>query len=347
MLAEFALWWVSQMRSLAPGFLAPSGRREDALIIAFDGPATGFEKQLSGTLVLRREGRESGLRALDLTRPLPSGLAPHLATGLRLPRGAMLCHDVVLPLAAARDLPAVLGFEMDRLTPFSADEVYWSVSGLTFDRARAKLSLTLSIVLRAQVDALRTALARINVAPSFVEADIQAGFKAGSRAETGRISLTTPGRQPGQRLRQSLLVLCGVLALACLVTPFLRQQIALDAATQDIAAALPAANRAQALRQQLTAAAQGRTAIAQARHAGDALQVLATLTAALPDGTWLSDLTLKSGDLTFDGQSSNAAQLITLLSAVPGLRAPSFTAPVTRTADGKADLFSMHVTVAE
>ncbi|HYP62712.1 MAG TPA: PilN domain-containing protein, partial [Acidocella sp.] len=76
-------------------------------------------------------------------------------------------------------------------------------------------------------------------------------------------------------------------------------------------------------------------------------QVLAILTDALPDDTWLSDLTLKNGDLTFDGQSANAAQLIGLLSAVPGLRDPSFTAPVTRTADGKADLFSLHATVSE
>ena len=335
MLAEFALWWVSQMRSLAPGFFVTSGRREDALIIAFDGLATSFEERLAGTLLLRREGRESCLRTLDLTHPLPAGLAPHLATGLRLPRGAMLCREVVLPLAAARDLPAVLGFEMDRLTPFSADEVYWSVSDLTFDRARAKLSLTLSIALRVQVDALRAALARINVAPAFIE------------TEMGRIDLAGTAQQPGRRLRKGLSILCGLLALACLATPFLRQQMALDATAQDIAAATPAADKAQALRQQLTAAAQGRAAIAQARHAGDALQVLSLLTAALPDGTWLSDLTLKSGDLTFDGQSANAAQLITLLSAMPGLRNPSFTAPVTRTADGKADLFSMHVTVSE
>lgn len=331
MFAEFALWWISQMRALAPGLLAPSGRKADALIIALDS----LTDQPHGTLLLRREGREHHLRTLDMAQPVPASLAPHLPTALRLPHGAVLHRNVVLPLAAARELTAVLGFEMDRLTPFTADELYWSISNLTFDRARAKLSLTLSIVLRAQVDALRAALARINVAPSFIE------------AESGRINLGLPGPQPGRRRRMGLSALCGILALACLATPFLRQQMALNAAAQKIAAAMPAAGKAQALRQQLTAAAQGRAAIAQARHAGDALQVLATLTAALPDDTWLSDLTLKLGDLTFDGQSGNAARLINLLSAVPGLRAPSFTAPVTRTADGKADLFSMHVTVSE
>jgi general secretion pathway protein L len=334
MLAEFALWWLAQMRALAPGLLARPAVLPDALIIAFDGPAASLTGQTGGALLLRRAGQEGFAQRLDFTRPPPAGLPPHLATGLRLPRNAVLSREVVLPLAAARDLHAVLGFEMDRLTPFAADEVYWGVRGLSVDRAREKLSFTLSIVLRAQADALCTALARIGLAPSFIE------------TETGRIALAATG-QPPQRLRHGLALLCGALALACLATPFLRQQMALDAAAQKIAAATPAAGMAQILRSQLTAAAQGRAAIAQARHAGDALQVLSLLTAALPDGTWLSDLTLKSGELTFDGQSANAAQLITLLSAVPGLRAPSFTAPVTRTADGKADLFSMHVTVAE
>ena len=332
MLAEIALWWVGQMRSLAPGLLARPHHQPDALIIAIDAAAG---EEITGTILLRRDGRETGLQRLDLNRPLPAGLLPHLATGLRLPRSAVLSREVVLPLAAARDLPNVLGFEMDRLTPFAADEVYWGVSGVTPDRARAKLRLTLSIVLRAQAEALRNALARVNLAPSFIE------------TAAGRIELAATRVQPGLGLHRGLSALCAVLALACLVTPFLRQQIALDQAAQEITAATPDARAAQELRQQLATAAQGRAAIAQARHAGDALQVLSVLTAALPDDTWLSDLTLKAGDLTFDGQSANAAQLIGLLSAVPGLRDPSFSAPVTRSADGKADLFSLHATVAE
>ena len=91
----------------------------------------------------------------------------------------------------------------------------------------------------------------------------------------------------------------------------------------------------------------GRAAIAAARRQGDALQILAALTQALPDDTWLADLSLKPGNLTMDGQSADAAKLIALLAAVPGLQDPSFTAPVTRTNDGKADLFSLRVGVAK
>ena len=109
----------------------------------------------------------------------------------------------------------------------------------------------------------------------------------------------------------------------------------------------PAARTAETLRARLAAAASSRAAIAAARRQGDALQVLAALTQALPDNTSLSDLSLKSGTLTMDGQSADAARLIALLSAVPGLRNPGFTAPVTRTSDGRGDLFSLRAGVAE
>lgn len=328
MLVEIFTWWAGQMRALLPGGARRVSRQPDALIVAIDRL-----EDVTGTIILRRDGAETVLQPLALDQHLPAITTPHLATGLRLPQGAVLCRDVLLPLAATRDLQAVIGFEMDRLTPFTASEVFWGVSSVTPDRLRGRVSLRLAIVLRAQVEALTQTLARGGLVPSFIE------------AEAGRIELATGRTRQGRGLQSVLPPLCGMVFIACLATPFLRQQMALNAEARSIAAYQPAADTAQALRQQLFAAAAGHSAIAQARRAGDALQVLSTLTSALPDDTWLTDLTLKSGDLTFDGQSGNAARLIGLLSAVPGLREPSFTAPVTRTADGKADLFSMHVTV--
>lgn len=334
MLAEFARWWMEQMRALAQPLLPPPTALPDALIAAIEGDIEGHTAEgVTGTLLLRRDGKETALRRLSPTAR-PPAVPGHLATGLRLPPGSVLSRELVLPLAAARDLRAMIGFEMDRLTPFAADELYWSTSNVTADRARAKLRLTLAIVPRRQVESLRAGLARCHVRPAFIEA-------GAARIELGG------QRMSGRWRRQGLPALCAVLVLACIATPFARQQVALDAAATSIAAATPAARVAQDLRRQLAGAAQGRAAIAQARHAGDALQVLATLTAALPDGTWLGDLTLKQGALSFDGQSADAAGLIGRLSAVPGLRDPSFTAPVTRTADGRADLFSLRATVAE
>lgn len=336
MLAEIAAWWIGHMRSLLPGEAARASRKPDALIVAIDrfgNNGTGHGMKPAGSVLLRRNGVETRLQPLGLDRPLPVGQLQRLPTALRLPHGTVICREVQLPMEAARDLPAVISFEMDRLTPFTIDELYWGISSVTPERAQGRIKLRLSIVLRAPVEALLHALATTGLTPSFIE------------AEAGHINLTAPYQRRRPGLRTILLVICGVLFVACLAAPFIRQQLVLNAGARAIASYQASTNTAQALRQQLITAAAGRAAVAQARHAGDALQVLATLTSALPDGTWLNDLTLKSGDLTFDGQSANAAKLIGRLSAVPGLHDPSFTAPVTRTADGKADQFSMHVSV--
>jgi general secretion pathway protein L len=330
--AEIATWWLAQMRSLIPEALR-GDTGQDALLIAIDrpDPALPLHAAPSGTLWMRKRGEETLFGRLPATgAPLP---ANRLDVGLRLPPGTVLTRDVTLPLAAARQVSSVMRFEMDRLTPFAADALYWGISGVAADRARGRLHLQLAFVLREPLEPLLQTLAQQQLFPSFIE------------APNGRIALNAaPARM--RVLPAALPVLCGLLALACLASPFLRQQIALNAAAQVIAQQQPAAQIAMRLRSRLSTAAYGRTAIAQAQRAGDAMQVLAELTDALPDGTWLDDLTLKSGILTFDGQSADAAALIGRLSAAPGLQDPSFTAPVTRTADGKSDQFSLQAAVA-
>lgn len=339
MLAEFADWWVHQMRSLLPAGMLHGATQPDARVIAIErlDPASGRLPQ--GAILLRRNGLERTIGALDLEHGTPAGplatATPGLATGLRLPRGTLLCRAVVLPLAAARNIEAVIGFEMDRLTPFAAEELFWGLGSVQPDRTHGQVRVQLFFILRARVETLLQALRRIGFNPAFIEAG------------ESRIDLASEHRPAARWKQRSLGALCAILALCCLASPFLRQQIALDAAAQNVAAIAPAAEAAQGLRRQLEIAASGQAAIAEARRQGDALQVLASLTEALPDGTWLNDLLLKSGDLTFDGRSSNAAALISRLSAVPSLNNPSFTAPVTRTADGSADEFSMHATVQE
>lgn len=325
MLTSLFAWWIAQMRALLPPALARRVAAQESLIIDIDR----LDDTQQGRLLLRRDGQERLLHGLKAAEP---ALA-RLPTGLRLPRGLVLSREVSLPHAALRDLPAVLGFEMDRLTPFSAQELVWSVSGIRPDRARGRVKLRLTFAPRAPVEALLARLAGLHLAPGFIE------------AESRRIELARPRHGSARPRWASLQAACAVLGLLCLAAPFIRQQFALNATAQAIADAAPAAHTAMALRHQLAVTASGRSAIAAARQSGDALRVLAVLTGALPDDTWLSDLTLKSGDLTIDGQSGNAAQLIGLLSTVPGLHDPGFTAPVTRTADGKADLFSLHATV--
>jgi general secretion pathway protein L len=330
MLNEIWAWWLRQVKSLIPAAWRGTGG-EDAVIVRIDRLDEDPERS-EGAILVRRRGAETFAAPLRFSGAAFAG-APHLATALRLPPGTVLRRDVRLPAAAERDLVRVLGFEMDRLTPFSPDEIFWGVGGVRRD-APGAIRLNLLITLRAPLENLLAALARGKLRPGYVE------------DEGGRIALS-PGLAPRKkRFYAALYGLCAVLALACVAIPVIRQQNALDAAQARIDALSPAAHEAMRLRQRLSIAASGQAAVAAAQAHGDALGTLAALTSALPDGTYLTDFTLKSGELTFDGESSNAAQLISLLAAAPNFQNPGFAAPVTRSINGDTDLFSIHLTVA-
>jgi general secretion pathway protein L len=331
MLIQFLSWWWRQILSLAPARLRRPAVLPDAVIVSIahlaDAPG-----ESSGAVLLRRGGAETVTAPLRLDGGATLAPPARLPTVLRLPRGSVLRRDMTLPAAAERDLGSVVAFEIDRLTPFTAEEIFWGVEGMRRD-AGQKLKFSLLLTMRAPVEALLEALARQNLKPAYIE------------DESGRIALTGQAARTGWLPRYGMAALCAVLLVVCLAIPFIRQQMALQDTQAQIDALRPAALEAAALRTKLAAAQSGQAAIAAAAQAGDALQTLAALTDALPDGTWLTDFTLKSGDLTIDGQSSNAAKLIALLAAVPGFHDPVFVAPVTRAMNGQADIFSIRTSV--
>ena len=73
---------------------------------------------------------------------------------------------------------------------------------------------------------------------------------------------------------------------------------------------------------------------------------MAAVTGALPDNSFLTELTLNHGKLEIAGQSAAAAALLAALSAYPILTNVAFSAPVVRNAGGQADLFSIQSDVA-
>ena len=108
------------------------------------------------------------------------------------------------------------------------------------------------------------------------------------------------------------------------------------------AALRPAVAEAERLRQQLTGEATAWQALATARRSvGSPLEMLALLTEALGDDTYLTSLSLRQRKLTAAGRSGSAAKVIAALAASPSIREPGFTAPVTRDEIGGKEMFSI------
>ncbi len=342
MVNEFLSWWSRQLLSLAPARFMSGNRRSGPALFALARPG---ERAAGLDLVLRRRGQDAALGRFGLDDAGMRGMRAALAgrpradsVVLRLPAGQVLEQSVALPLAAERDPERVLHYEMDRLTPFAPDEVYWGWSVARRDRARGQLHLFLLVVPKAGLLPQVSALEAVGAPPTALEGP-------GADGLSRRIALRRP-RSGRERWRRRGLAAataaCAVLAVVAAGLPFVQQSAASDAVEAHIAALQPAVAQADTLRREIAAAAGSNDVLAAERaRVGNALGVVATVTNVLPDDTYLTDLRLQGRVLTLTGQSAAAARLIGLLADEPALRNPAFTAPVTRNEPGRAEGFAI------
>src|SRR5271166_1041544 len=137
MLLDFVLWWARQVRALLPRRLLADIDRADALLV--DAQWADAKSGQVG-LTVRRRGRETDLGHFPLTGGNPPAVLRRRPRRviLRLRPGVLLERLVVLPLAAERNLERVLGYEIDRLTPFAATNVVWRATVVQRDRAQGR-----------------------------------------------------------------------------------------------------------------------------------------------------------------------------------------------------------------
>jgi general secretion pathway protein L len=231
-----------------------------------------------------------------------------------------------------------MGFEMDRLTPFAANEVFWTGSMSRRDRNAGRIEVLLSLVPRAPLERLLALLAQAGLRPHVLQTNMPGGQKR-------VIALERDASRRGNWERRAVvtaLALCAVLAITAVGLPFVQQFVALHDVERRMTALRADTAQAEALRRAIVARVAGSDAIAARRlQSSDPLAVLAAVTDALPDDTYLLALTLDHGRLSITGQSASAARLISALAANPRLRNPVFSAPVTRNEVAHSDLFSI------
>jgi general secretion pathway protein L len=77
------------------------------------------------------------------------------------------------------------------------------------------------------------------------------------------------------------------------------------------------------------------------------MEAVAAVTEILPNDSYLTEFTMRERKMSLTGQSASAPKLISLLSADPRIRNPSFTAPVTKSPDNKRDVFAISADLAQ
>lgn len=311
-------WWGTGLFACLPQFLqrllVPPPAR---LILNLD------DEQRA--LIASREGRDEELARWPLDAK-DAGVLPaarRKAVVFRLPARRVLSRTVVLPVAAETNLRQVVGFELDRLTPFTADKVYYDARVMDRDAATRRITVKLTAVPRKVLDPLLETLHRMGVVPSVVDAVGETGINLLPREREPRRGAGT------QRLQGVLVMLVVVvLAVAAFLPLWQLRGLVIDLMPR-VDSAQSRAEVVYRLRDALESAVESnRFLLEKHQQSVSALDLLDELTRILPDGTWLEQLDLRGDEVQVRGQSREASSLVGVVEASALFQDVNFRSPV-------------------
>ncbi|HEV8693945.1 MAG TPA: PilN domain-containing protein [Lysobacter sp.] len=308
----FLSWWGQALAAwLPPRMRQLLGMDRGRLLVLVEGESLllrlqrGDEIRDLGSVPVLADmepGRDPLAAALDIR-------LSDLPRWLLLPAGSSLRRRLPLPAAAAERLRDVVGFEIERQTPFAADAVAYDARVVGRREGNGSIDAELIAVPRAALDPQLAALGPL--APLLAGIDV-----AATDGTPLQINLLPPAQRRRTRdpwlLWNLAFAAIAVLALALalwLVLANRRDAAAdFDAAIAKLAAP---ARRAAAQQQELNGLIEGQKFLQRKRNAyPTAVEVVDELSRRLPDGTYLEKLAIEDERLTLIGLSNEAPALI-------------------------------------
>jgi general secretion pathway protein L len=256
---------------------------------------------------------------------------------LRLDYSQVLVRQTSLPLGVEENLGQVLGFEMDRLSPFSSENAYFDAHVIERNAQSGRLGVELALAPRQAVDPWLQDLVARGLQPTVVDAE---GLWSGANLLPAE-----------QRWRRSvrLRVVDGVLAVtlvcalaAVLLIPLWQKRVIAENLAAQVAKLNPVAGKVTELRENMEKAKglSGRL-VEQRRKNVFAVDLLAEITRLVPDNTWVQQYEYRGGEIQLRGESDDAAGLIKRFEGSGLFKEISFRSPVVRQTDSGKERFHL------
>ena len=330
----FFQWWGKELAFLVPQNLRRKLKDHQGYVI-FTPLPQGFEVKFfdedDKLLTERRIDSTEAASYEQLKQQYPMIEKAELV--LRLPPEQALQKVIFLPTAVQENLQQVVGFELDRYTPFTADQVYFSLVVLG-DTGHGQLQVLLIVAPKTHLDEqLKFLQAFLGVQPHRVDYQLAASDFPQIR---NRYNLLPDRyRQRGSKLSQSadwlLSVLLVLLALATLIWPVWMEGQAVES-LKDRISQLEKQNRVVDAQQSEIDALHAETQkIIDIKQQSPALlAVLNELSQLLNDETWLTHMQFSGQHIQIQGQSPAASALIGVLERSEFFSDVSFASPLTQ-----------------
>jgi general secretion pathway protein L len=316
---RFWRWWSGELLALVPErFTAGAGR---VPLIAFEGGAL---------VVLEPAAADAAPARIDLSGMEPAQAAAKVRALLEKvgeTRGRVrlalapyeaLVRRISMPAATEENLANVLGFEMDRLTPFRADEVYFDHRIVGRDAAAGILTVLLAVARRDLVEAHIARARALGLAVHGVAVREDGPRSAPPLDVLPRAERGEP-EKPRERLARQVLVAAAVLLfVAALMVPAFLKNREVHAIKPALDKAHAEAQATDALIKELERLVADHNFLLQRRHATyPTLAYIEEVSRLMPDNTWLQLLEIKQSgkarEVLISGETVSSSRLIEIL----------------------------------
>ena len=288
--------------------------------------------------------QERGTFSLHEASLFLSDMVPKRAQGkpyqveLQLDRAYALHLQHHFPEAVQENLRQVVGYQLDRLTPFTLDKVYYDAQLAQHDKFRKEILADIYVAPRQLLEQLTTQLRDLGVQ------DIQILSVAGAKPNVNLNAQQSTTVNQGWSMIPLYFFL--LVLIASLLAPLAYKYRRLE----QIDAALAQVRRVSSdqlnVRDKLMEAEEALQFLAEKRKTSPvALDVVEKLSVDIPVDTWLERLSLNGTDLEIRGESGKALSLIDTLEEAPEFSNVRFKSPVTRNKDNGRDNFHIEATV--
>jgi general secretion pathway protein L len=337
MIGRFFTWWIGELMGLLPGRAARAlGLGRDRLSVAVAAERASFAldtaagRRALGAVALgdafTSEAVERALGGVDLER---CDVLVQLAADRALRR------SVVMPAPAgpsgAADLRRALEREIERFTPFRAQEVYFLYALDAQPGDGRNVSVELAVAPRKFIDPVVDRLVALGAerrAARVGIVGIEAVLPAGGGRETEEIAPRHAAVPRGVALALACVLLFGFTALAA-------PAVKLWIARADLAGQAAAAEKEAARLRRVAGDAERRSAgfaaiVAAKAEAPSVVRVLDRLTKLLPDDTFLDQFNVSGREIEIEGTTRASAALVRALESAAQFEKVVYVAPVTR-----------------
>ncbi|MGD9583809.1 MAG: PilN domain-containing protein [Lysobacterales bacterium] len=337
---RFLHWWGGELASyLPPRFYDWFVERRDEVQVRQDADGWHLQRLGSHPIASETVAPDAAAETLRAHTDQMLGVGETGADLVALlPESQVLTRRLNLPMAAEENLAQVIGFELDRQTPFKPDQVRHDFRVISRDLAGRQIQVEVLIALRARADALVAPVQAAGLALDALDALAADGSRRGFNLLPPEARASRVNR--GARLNAILAAVAVLLLWAVMNQSLDARRVALDRLQSAVDKERAEAASTGQLQQRLTDAVEGANFLDQRkREQPVVVDILRELTALLPLDTSLMRLSVNRGDVQIQGTAEEAAQLIVTLQKAKTIESPGISGAITPDARSKKEQF--------